>query len=235
MLLALPAAVRAEESPEELFRQGKWAESAAAFKKSAGPDLDARPQGLWSLYNLGTALAKSGAAPEAYAVFLKAYFQNPLDGDLNHNLAFVEKRLSPAAGSVRPSTWIRWWPDFFRAFSFSTWLLISMLALALGLWLAGSGSHASTKITAFVCTGLFLAMGALGWWQSRYPVAAVIAQSKMRSGPEISFQEITTLEPGALINVEETRDHWHKVRFQTQNSQETVGWIESATALRILP
>ena len=232
-LLTLPASAWAEESAELLFRQGKWQESVAAFKKAMGNDLDNASPG--ALYNLGTALAKSGANAEAYAILLKAHYRQPLDGDINHNLSLLEKKIAPTAVSVRPYTWFTWWPEFLRAMPLSVFLLLSLAALAPALWIIGSKSKSPIFAPCLFLFTLFLFMSLLGQWQGRYPVLALTVTSKLRSGPETSFQEITTLEAGSLVNLEETRDLWHKVRFQTPNSQETVGWIESSTALRVLP
>lgn len=229
-LLTLPAS--AADSGEELFRQGKWPEAVAALKQQlAAAPLEINTA---ALYNLGTALAKSGAHAEAYAYLLSAHYRRPLDSDIAHNLSFVEKKLPPAAINVRPDSWLLWWPEFFRAIPAALWITLAFAAFAPFLWSIGNGS-AKTGAPFAAIALLLLAVAACAYWQSRFPILAITSQSKMRSGPEASFQEITVLEPGSLVSLEETRDHWHKVRFQTKNSQSAVGWIESATALGVLP
>lgn len=222
-------------SGEELFRQGKWKEAADEFKRSLGDSLTNGSPGHVSLYNLGTALAKSGETGEAYGVLLKGYYKNPFDADLNHNLAFVEKRLSQNSRNILPNTWIRWWPHLVRAIPFPVWLLFSFASLLPVLWFAAKPSNSPGRYVGTAFSLSFLLIGLFNIWQSRYPVSSIIKQAQIRSGPDSSFEEIANMEPGSLVNVEENRDGWLKVRFQTQNSQEIVGWIESHTTLRVLP
>lgn len=220
---------------EELFREGKWKEAAEEFKRSLGNSLESGTASHVSLYNLGTALAKSGESGEAYAVLLRAYFQNPFDADLNHNLAFVEKKLPPASRSVLPNTWISWWPGFLRAIPIQIWALLALLALLPVMWSLSGSPRPAWKFGAGSVAVLFLLICVLNTWQKRFPIASVTKPTQIRSGPEKSFEEIGNIEAGSLVNVEEIRDGWQKIRFQTQNSQEIVGWIESTTTLRVLP
>jgi uncharacterized protein YraI len=80
---------------------------------------------------------------------------------------------------------------------------------------------------------LLIALSALGFAQSYLPAFGLLKATKVRSGPGASFPEITSLEPGSLVNVDGNRDGWLKVRFTRGSSAEIVGWIEPTVALEV--
>jgi len=70
--------------------------------------------------------------------------------------------------------------------------------------------------------------------QMRVPVYGVMALAKVKSGPGTTFTDITTLEPGSLVNQEASRDGWLKIRFLKEEADvETVGWVEPGTVLEV--
>lgn len=218
---------------EELYRSGDWKKAAEAYKGLTEASLKEGKVSAPLLYNYGTALAKAGSIGEAYVVFWKAFYLAPLDGDIRFNLTLAETKLPEALKSVKPATWFSWWPKIAQPFSFKIWLCIALLFSAVLIWLLKVNAPSAPKMSCGAVLLIFLGLSLLSFYQNNEKAAGLMSTTKIRSGPNDSFPEITTLDTGSLVNLEEMRDGWYKIRFQSAQNQETVGWIPSATVLEI--
>lgn len=216
---------------EEFYRAGDWAKATEAYKGAIEPQLNQNTAAPWLLYNYGTALLKTGANIEAYSFLLKAFYLSPLDSDIRHNLKMAAEKIPEPTKSIRPSTWVSWWPDMLRPAPTSIWLSISLLFTALFFWWV----NAKDKSLGYTFLGvgiLFGIISAVSFSQNATPAGVLLKDSKIRSGPDAKFQEITTVVGGAIVNLEERRDAWVKIRY-LNGEQETVGWLEAPTVLVI--
>lgn len=213
------------------YEAGDWNKTAATLKdtlKAAGPD---RLAGEF-YYDLGTTLARAGAMGEGYVALLRASFELPFDGDVRHHLQKVEMAVPISARAVRPALWFSFWPPALRPVSHWLWLLAGLLFSAAALWLLGSADKALPAGVGATAAALLLVAG-LAFLQDRLPVSGVTAMAKVKSGPGATFTDITSLEPGSLVNEDGERDGWRKVRFKKGDSEETVGWVEPAGLLGV--
>lgn len=215
---------------EELYRSGEWSKASDAFKSIVEPLIQQNAAAPWLLFNYGTALFRAGSVPEAYSLLLKAHYLAPLDGDIRHNLKMVADKIPDQTKKILPSTWYSWWPDSIRPLPTEIWLSFFLLFTALFLWCAATGSK---KIYSFLAaSALFGFICFFAYSQNTVPVAVVLKDGRLRSGPDPKFQEITSVVGGALVNLEETRDSWVKIRYSTEE-KETVGWLEAPTVLLV--
>lgn len=235
MLLAPLVALANEEKlaeAEKLYLTGEWEKARQAYNEilAAGP-----AENLTSAfyYNLGTASARAGSTGVGYAYLLKALSQKPLDSDITQNLKLTESKLSPATRAIRPSTWLSSWPVPLHFLPEGIWLVPILVCAAGLLWSAGSGESRARIIGWASALALCFAVGFTGYQQSNSPVAAFVKAGQVKSGPNATFSNIIALEPGALVNAEEERDGWLKIRFVAGDQQELVGWIEAGALMSL--
>ncbi len=219
---------------EKLFQSGDWEKARQAYKTelSSTPDPNSLPPAFF--YNYGTSLARAGAPGEAYISLLRSGFALPFDSDIKHNLRMVESQMPAAVRAIQPSSWIAWWPNGLRVLPWKLWLVIALAFSAAGLVVAQIRDRGIAIGLGLIAGALFV-WGALAWSQMRFPVYGAVTLAKVKSGPGATFSDITTLEPGSLVSEEQERDGWLKVRFvKADTSEETVGWVEPASVLRVL-
>ncbi|MGZ3670001.1 MAG: hypothetical protein ACXWR4_08870, partial [Bdellovibrionota bacterium] len=170
----------------------------------------------------------------AYVLLLRAAFAMPFDSDTKHNLQFVENQLPASVLSVQPSQWMSWWPHSLREMPWKLWALFALLASGTAFALSRAADRSLTWFAAIAAFVFFL-FTAAGWGQTRMAVYGAVALAKVKSGPGATFSDITSLEPGSLVNEEATRDGWLKIRFLKPGAdEETVGWVEPGNMLRVL-
>lgn len=216
---------------EKFFQAGDWAKAAQELKAVlAASGAESQPGAFY--FNLGTALARSGAVGEGYVALLRASSLLPFDGDVRQHLHKVEQAVPLTAKTVRPALWLGFWPSSLRVVSGWLWLLAGLTCSALALWLLNSSDKALPVSAGSLAAVLFL-MAGLSWLQDRLPVSGTVAVTKVKSGPGATFTDITSLDPGSLVNVDGDRDGWKKIRFRKGDSEETVGWVEPAGLLGV--
>ncbi len=184
------------------------------------------------LFNLGILSTKTNQVGEAFVYFSNALWLDPLFSEARIARTDVQKKLTPMAASTKPKTWFNWWPDQVRFLSWQPWLLCALLVLA--LWLGSRPNLRAMESWQWGALALFfLTSGAALTlvMEQRLPVAGILKTTKVLSGPDSSFPEISSIDSGALVNIEEKKSNWLKIRFQNNTKKEAVGWIESPTAL----
>lgn len=218
---------------ESAAASGAWDKSAAAYEASWQKQ-EAPPTAAF-FYNFGTASLQAGRPGTAYALLSRAYLLDPFDADLRANWRIAGERTPAITRNTLPATWMPWWPMQARALGWHAWLLAAGLALAPLWWLLATkpGHHPASWPLGFV-GGLCLLAAVISAWEARTPVAAALHPAKLYSGPGTTYLAMAgTLEPGALFNVEESRENWRKVRAQNNKPQEIVGWIDATNILEL--
>lgn len=219
------------DTAEKQFQAAEWEKAGQTLKAVLAQEgADSQPPAFF--FNYGTALARSGAVGPGYISLMRAASSAPFDSDIRHHLQKVEPAVPTTARAVRPALWFSFWPSTLRFVSPWLWLICGLTASAVAFWLLGSADKA-LPAGAGLLAGLLLAISALAFLQNRLPVAGAMATIKVKSGPGNTFTDITTIEPGALVNEDGERDGWRKIRFQKGDSEETVGWVEPSGLLGV--
>jgi tetratricopeptide (TPR) repeat protein len=212
---------------ETAFGEGQW-ESAREIYRDMMQDRPDLPSGFY--YNYGTIALRAGSAGEAFVLLQKAALSDPLDRDVRANFQLARAQLPEKARSIQPATWVSWWPA--RGISWQAWLLAAMLTIGPFLWAKSRRRRSQAWQEVLAVAGLFLLIGGfLAVWQLRSPAAGLLTAAKVFSGPGPSFLEITSLEAGSLVNLEEAREGWTKIRFRAGQGPATAGWLETPALL----
>ena len=164
---------------------------------------------------------------------LKAQHAAPLDSDIRYNLAIAKQKLSPNALAVVPAAWFSFSPPELHSLPKETWFFVGLFLIFAAFFLRLLNMFMAGVKAFFLVAGLFLLFGGLEYWQTAKPIAGTVNPIKVKSGPDQTFPEIISLDGGALVNMEELRDKWRKIRFQIRGGQESVGWVEDSQLLRI--
>lgn len=224
--LSARAEVRFAEGVK-LFQEGQFEQARQIFRADA-PHASTPS----FFYNYGTAALKAGAAGEAYVALWRASLASPFDADIQNNWQMARAKLSPNAAQARPATWISWWPDAVRWAPWQAWALAGLLFAIPFLWAVRAGADVKDWMLASIA-GIFLVAASLTAWQNRYPAAGLLQETKIFSGPGKTYPEISPISAGSLVSLEETRDGWCKIRFLGSRLQESVGWVEESTVLKL--
>lgn len=219
------------DTAEKQFQAGEWDKAGQTLKAVLAQEgADSQPPAFF--FNYGTALARSGAVGQGYIALMRAAFSAPFDGDIRQHLQKVEPAVPATARAVRPALWFSFWPSTLRFMSPWLWLVFSLTASAVAFWLLGSADKA-LPAAAGLLASVLLIISSLAFLQNRLPVSGVVSTIKVKSGPGNTFTDITTIEPGSLVNEDGERDGWRKIRFQKGDSEETVGWVEPSGLLGV--
>ena len=216
---------------EKHFQAAAWDKASQELKAVLAVTIPGKLPGSF-FFNLGTSLARSGAVGEAYIALMRAASLLPFDGDVRHHLQKVEQAVPISVRAVRPALWLSFWPPALRVVSWWLWLLAGLMSSALALWLLNASDRALPVASGAIAAVLLL-LAAMAWHQERLAVAGAMAVLKVKSGPGTTFTDITTLEPGSLVNEDGERDGWKKIRFKKGDSEETVGWVEPGGLLGV--
>ncbi len=234
--LSIPAAQANEPSPlesaQQFYNEAQWEKASEAYS-AALQQMENLPPAFY--YNYGTAAFRAGKTGEASVLLWKAYFDAPLDGDIRKNLQTIQEKLSPTARATRPATWFSWWPEELRNLPWQWWICCGLLALTPFLWIARKD-----KLSAYSWQWGFLALtffgfmaGALTALETRMPVGGMRQATSVLAGPGKTFPVVASLESGALVSLDTEQNGWWKIRYLTPQLQETVGWIEKPTVLKL--
>lgn len=184
------------------------------------------------LFNLGVVSTKMNQFGEAFVYFTGALWANPFFHEAKEARNLAASKIPPSQLTTRPQTWFSWIGDDLRFYSWQPWFFIALIFSA--VFLRYAPKKGQWESWHWGTLGLFLvtfSMGSLLVLEARQDVAGILQNTKVLSGPDRTFPEITSLAPGALVNVEEKKSTWLKIRYQNTGKKEAVGWIESPTAL----
>jgi hypothetical protein len=186
-------------------------------------------------FDYGTTALQAGLTGEANAMLWRAAFAAPFDNDIRGNLEITQEKLAPDVRAVRPATWFSWWPEGARTLPWQIPVLCGLLLLGPVLLSVGRKrralSPAMLSLAGLASVALFV--GGFSAWQTSTPAAGVVQSTSVNSGPGASYPQITSIQAGSLVNLEESRDGWSKIRYVDSRLQESVGWVESSTVLKL--
>jgi tetratricopeptide (TPR) repeat protein len=214
------------ETPDELYRAGKFKEAAAALQNAW--DQSSKLSAA-TAYNAGTSWAQAGDFARAYSLFLVAERLAPLDRDIKNNLAFVREKLPEDAKNIVPVFLFGVSIAELSPFSDYLWGIIAFVCFGFFFYGTLTGRLIrESKIAGIL--GLIAAVPfILIFIENRIDTAVVTQPSEIRSGPAASFSSIRALPSGAWISLMESENGWRKIRFiSLREKKETVGWINSA-------
>ena len=217
------------EEANTLYNDGKYAEAIDKYKSILDSDMHSAEL----YFNLGNANYKlNNIAPSIY-YYEKALQLQPNDEDIKNNLAFAQNMTIDEIDTVPIVGFSRIANNFVRTFNVDTWAKIAVggVILFVLLFLMYHFSYAtSKKRIAFVVSiiSLFIACFSVAMafqkntLDKRDNPAIVFAQeSKIKSDPNPTSEEVFRLHEGTKVQVLETYDDWMKIQL----SDNSTGWI----------
>lgn len=219
---------RAFEQGTAAYRQGQYDRAVAHYRTV----LDAGYASAALYYNLGNAYARLDRPGPAIRYYEKARRLRPDDPRLRHNLEQVRRRAGvyPNRLGQGPSrilgTLVQGWSPLIL---FGTGLLLlggGLVAAVRSARPNRSVPWCHPRVWGLLAGGLFLVAGALGtsYVQSLDRRAVVVAsEAPVRAAPNSEARPDTTLPEGAMVEMQDRRDQWQKVRL----ADGTTGWVPS--------
>ncbi|WP_179021276.1 tetratricopeptide repeat protein [Winogradskyella forsetii] len=214
-----------------LYNDGKYAEAIDKYKSI----LDSNQHSSELYFNLGNANYKlNNIAPSIY-YYEKALLLDPNDKDIQNNLAFAQNMTIDAIDKVPVVGFSRLINNIVNTFSTDIWAKIAVggVILFVIIFLAYHFSYStSRKRIAFVTSivSLFIACFALamafqkeGLNKSDNPAIVFAQESRVKTDPNPTSEEVFRLHEGTKVQVLETYDDWNEIQL----ADNSTGWIPS--------
>lgn len=192
-------------------------------------------------YNLGNAYFKSGQMGKAVLYYEKAKVLAPFDADIRHNLKVVDAQLEDNIEPLAPFFLIRWWNFWVNAFSPTTWSIIGIVCLWLGvaglaIWLLGK-ERRRKKLGFFIGVGLLIgslfpfALAYSGNQRMQNNGLAVIMEQEigLKTAPDDQSQDLFRLHEGTKVQILDQIGTWYKVKL----ADGEIGWLLASQLERV--
>ena len=223
VLLFLSVAQAQTDTPvttEALFKAGKYKEALQTFEQIGMKSPD-------DFFNAGLCHFKMNQLGQALAYFEKAHSLDEANEDISFNLNLTRNTLK-RVGSL-PKDQSFWFGTFVplarRVPIWILWLLFATSAVILAQIIQAKAMLTYRSPSALGCatTSLCLLVLAIAAEAAvREERAVVVAEHAVaHSGPGPQFTELFQLQAGTIVETEENREGWLKVRFSLGN----VGWV----------
>ncbi|WP_431157264.1 tetratricopeptide repeat protein [Winogradskyella poriferorum] len=219
------------EEANALYNDGKFAEAIDKYESIL--DSDVHSAELY--FNLANANYKlNNIAPSVY-YYEKALLLNPNDEEIKNNLAFAQNMTIDAIDKVPDVGFSKIIKNFVNTLSSDTWAIIAVIGVFIFvlLFLLYHFSQAtSRKRLAFVVSiaSLFIAiLSVVMAFQKvrldakKNPAIVFAQESRVKSDPNKSSEEVFRLHEGTKVQVLETYEDWNKIQL----ADNSVGWIQS--------
>ncbi len=228
---------------QERYEEGSRAYWAGDFELAHDTwrslaDYDLRSVGLY--YALGNASFRLGRAGEAKAWFERARRLDPHDGDVQANIAAVERALQGGnivrvvqRGAAAGEGSFEWWYMLFTrltpgqlAVLFLFFHLLFFGALLMGRWMAPGTARTLLRwgnVPVFMATVALgaLLMGSAHVERSVEVAVAVSSPTSVHDGPTRAAAVLFELPEGQLVRLAEEQDGWRRARV----NDDLQGWV----------
>ena len=214
-----------------LYNDGKFAEAIDMYESI----LDSKEHSAELYFNLGNANYKlNNIAPSIY-YFEKALQLDPNDKDIQNNLAFAQNMTIDAIDTVPVVGFSRIINNIVNTFNTDVWAKIAVggVLLFVIIFLAYHFSYTSSKkriafVTSIVslCIAFFavaMAFQKEGLNKKDNPAIVFVQESRVKTDPNPTSEEVFRLHEGTKVQVIETYDDWNKIQL----SDNSTGWIPS--------
>ncbi|HEC79294.1 MAG TPA: tetratricopeptide repeat protein [candidate division WOR-3 bacterium] len=238
-ILIILTALNSNITAADLYNEGNRAYEKGDYKtaveKYEEAALRIRNSDLY--YNLGNSYFKAGNIGKAIVNYRRAYFLNPRDGDIKHNLAFVRRyRVDKINIIESPIT------KFFSALfhfltiteaqnlaAFSFFLTAVLVSLFLIMRKKIYGYAAMVTVISF----FFFLINWQIWRRESISSDAVVVVPEVTafSGPGDEYKEILVIHDGAEVKIREIRNNYALVQLPGGIG----GWVDLNGFEKIFP
>lgn len=207
----------------EAYAQGRYERAAKGYKSILNADYES----VALYHNLGNAHVRLNQVGRAIWAYERGQRLRPDDPRLQHNLEYVRRQAKRPLGGLPPRglvALVAGWPPFVL-FGLG-WLALGMGG-ATAVIKAGSDQYLAWRphiAWGPVAVGLLLVAVAFGasYVQTHDRRAVVVSErASLRDAPEEAAATSSTVEEGAMVEMEARRAEWIRVRLRDQS----MGWM----------
>lgn len=222
---------QAFEQANALYNDGKYAEAIDKYESI----LESGTHSAELYFNLGNANYKlNNIAPSIY-YYEKALQLEPNDKETQNNLSFSQNMTIDAIEKVPNVGFSRIVKNIINTFKTDTWAKIAVGAVFLFMliFLAYHFSYTSSKkriafvtsiISLFIaCFSVAMAFQKDSLNKKNNPAIIFVQESRVKTDPNQSSEEVFRLHEGTKVQVLETYDDWKKIQL----SDNSTGWVPS--------
>lgn len=222
---AAGSATEAFAQANALYRDGKYAEAAAAYRKI----LDEGTVSSALYYNLGNACVKNGDLGHAILAYERSLKEDPRDPEARANLQYArsllpdkteENGLLALLGQIAPGKWLSWREN---VWAFAGFYWIGALFGVAGILLRRKWK--GPLFLSFALLGVALVLGLILFFRSTLwadPRAVVLSKElEVRYGPVMGESTAFTLHEGSIVRVLKTAGEWEQIHF----AKGKIGWV----------
>jgi tetratricopeptide (TPR) repeat protein len=227
-------------SPQELFSEANSAYERSEYGYAIELYSQILEEGFVSAdlyYNLGNAYFKDNMMGPAILYYERALRINPLDEDLNHNIAVAKSKIVDKPEQRPKLFYEKWWVGLRSIFTMDGWAIVSIVLLILFLALVSLYLFSKTigvKKSAFY--GLLVILGffilSVVFAKQQYNIyssdsEAIIMETRVtaKSSPSVESSDLFLLHEGTKVKIRSQLSGFYEISLPNG----TVGWIKKET------
>jgi tetratricopeptide (TPR) repeat protein len=220
------------EAGDVAYSEGKYDEALAHYMS-----VDSTLGSFVYFYNLGNIQYKLGNYPKAILNYERAKKIDPLDEDLQHNLAMAQQKI-PDRIEELPSLMVEdFWTNLLATGNLSKWAWLCLICLFIGLglltiqlFLQKAGLRRtliSIGIATVLASMVFLLVAKATFKRVQSNTSAILMQENVdvKAAPSDSGVLILMLHEGTKVWILQEQKEWYEVRIANGN----VGWIKKSS------
>ncbi len=234
-LILLPILLFAN-TPQSLFEQANDAYTKGQYQLAIEQYETIVAEGNQSTelyYNLGNAYYKTREVGKAVLNLERALLLNPTDADTKYNLSIINEQLPDQLEVVSDFFLKKWWENFHSYFGSTTWGMLTLLSLWMGiagfiLWIIATTRK--TKKQGFLGGLGLLLLSILFFFAARsqgnlelHSRKAIVLEEQLdlQNGPDVKSTALLTLHEGVKVELLDQIGDWWKVKLS--NGEQ--GWL----------
>ena len=236
ILFTMSAAVCYGDTDEQLllradsaYQQENYAEAITLYEQIAANG----NEGAILFYNLGNAYYKSGENAKALLWYERAHKLDPADEDIQHNIAFVNRKIIDKIDAVPETLFAQWWRKVTDLMSERQWAVLSiigsfLLFLSIGAYLfARSGGLRTTGVVTFWISIIVIVFSVIfanrqkekATQHTEAIVMDLVVDAK--NAPNASGKNLFVIHEGLKVQITNEMNGWVEIRLPNGEK----GWI----------
>ena len=236
ILFTMSAAVCYGDTDEQLllradsaYQQENYAEAITLYEQIAANG----NEGAILFYNLGNAYYKSGENAKALLWYERAHKLDPADEDIQHNIAFVNRKIIDKIDAVPETLFAQWWRKVTDLMSERQWAVLSiigsfLLFLSIGAYLfARSGGLRTTGFVTFWISIIVIVFSVIfanrqkekATQHTEAIVMDLVVDAK--NAPNASGKNLFVIHEGLKVQITNEMNGWVEIRLPNGEK----GWI----------
>ena len=214
---------------DSAYQQENYAEAITLYEQIAANG----NEGAILFYNLGNAYYKSGENAKALLWYERAHKLDPADEDIQHNIAFVNRKIIDKIDAVPETLFAQWWRKVTDLMSERQWAVLSiigsfLLFLSIGAYLfARSGGLRTTGFVTFWISIIVIVFSVIfanrqkekATQHTEAIVMDLVVDAK--NAPNASGKNLFVIHEGLKVQITNEMNGWVEIRLPNGEK----GWI----------